>query len=149
MSGKFRRNGIVLMCALAALFVSLWAGSAMGDDPVQMSPHKICLNAEGQSDDVQAIVRMWLPSPHLVDFDVKLYFDGTQVAVAESAFYCVIDDNLIIGFDRATLQSNPDVVALGGQEVLATVQGLVTVDGYGVFGFGGSDYVEILKPGKK
>ena len=54
--------------------------------------------------------------------------------------------------DRQELQSNPDVIALAGQEVVATVEGWVVVESGDapVFReFSGSDQVEIVKPGRK
>ena len=143
---------VVLGLVAVVAVVLAAAGSALAEDPVQICPHKIILNAQGNSDDVQAIVRLVLPSPHIDSFDVVLYLDGVEVALAESAFYCVVDDNLIIGFDREELQNNPDVIALAGQEVVATVEGSVVVSDDGVpftAEFVGSDSVEILKPGRK
>jgi len=148
-----RSNHRILgVCVAMALGVFLSAGGSVLGETVNVCPHKIVLNAEGNSDDVQAIVRMVLPSADIVSFDVVLRFDGVDVAVAESAFYCIVDDNLIVGFDRQELQSNPDVIALAGQEVLATVEGHVVVSVGGALftrEFSGSDYVEIVKPGKK
>jgi hypothetical protein len=120
---------------------------------VNINPHKIVLNAEGKADDIQANIPMVLASARIVDFDVTLSFDGTEVAKAESARYCVIDDILIIGFDRTDLQNNPDVQDMANSTVTAEVDGYVTVENsvgdettrY----FSGTDMVEIVKPGKK
>ena len=75
------------------------------------------------------------------------------VAEAESAFYCVVDDILIVGFGRTDLQNNPDVQAMANKTVTATVDGSVTVvnvDGVEITtSFSGSDLVEIVAPGKK
>ena len=144
---------LLFVCVLAAFIVTVGsAGTALGDDHVSMAPHKIVLNAQGNSDDVQAIIGMSLPSATIVSFDAVLSFDGVDVSIAESAFYCAIDDNLIVGFDRTELQNNPDVAALAGQTVVATVEGQVTVqtgDTTYTRNFIGSDSVEILKPGRK
>ena len=139
---------------VVAAFVLAVLGSAptARAEHVSICPHKIILNAEGQSDDVQAIVRIVLPSAYLESFAAVLYLDGVEVAVAESAYYCALDDNLIIGFDRTDLQNNPDVQALAGQTVVAEVVGSVVVDCGGALveeNFSGSDTVEILKPGNK
>jgi hypothetical protein len=120
---------------------------------VNINPHKIVLNAEGKADDVQANIPMVLPSARIVDFAVTLSFNGTVVAHAESARYCVIDDMLIIGFDRTDLQNNPDVQDMANSTVTAEVDGYVTVENsvgdettrY----FNGTDMVEIVKPGRK
>ena len=146
------KRRILVFCALATLIVALSGTAFVLAEPVKMAPHKVVLNAEGNSDDVQAIVRMVLPSANIVDYDVDLSLDGVFVAKAESAFYCLIDDNLIVGFDRQDLQDNPDVIALAGQTVTATVAGWVevSVDGTVVRrDFAGSDLLEIVKPGRK
>lgn len=142
----------VTICAVAALAIFLGAAGSIYAESVNICPHKIILNAEGNYDDVQAIIHMVLPSSNIVDFDVVLRFNGVDVATAESAFYCAIDDNLIVGFDRKELQDNPDVIALAGQPVTATVEGSVTVfDGVTLTTreFSGTDPVQILKPGQK
>jgi hypothetical protein len=144
------------MCSRRALVVVFLIVTAMGlcrAEIVNINPHKIILNAQGLSDDVQANVRIILPGARVVDYDVTLSFNGTVVAEAESAFYCVIDDILIVGFDRTSLQDNPDVIALANSTVEATVTGSVTViNAEGVeteVSFSGSDMVEIVAPGKK
>ena len=120
---------------------------------VNINPHKIVLNAEGKADDVQANIPIVLASAKIVEFYVTLSFEGTEVAEAESARYCLIDDMLIIGFDRTELQDNPDVQDMANSIVEATVDGYVTVinaDGEEITtAFNGSDMVEIVKPGKK
>ena len=122
-------------------------------ETVNINPHKIVLNAQGAFDDVQANVNIMLPGAPVVGFDVSLSFDDKLVAQAESAFYCVVDNILIVGFDRASLQSNPDVQAMANKTVTATVIGTVTVENAAgdeiVVSFGGSDTVEIVAPGKK
>ena len=143
------KHRTLVACALAALIITLSGTAFVLAEPVKIAPHKIVLNAEGKFDDVQAIVRMVLPSANIVDYDVDLSLDGVSVAKAESAFYCLIDDNLIVGFDRQDLQNNPDVTALAGQTVTATVAGWVEVAGGGTFDFSGTDLVEIVKSGKK
>ncbi|UCE49125.1 MAG: hypothetical protein JSW47_03080, partial [Phycisphaerales bacterium] len=114
---------------------------------VNVNPHKIALNAQGNADDVQANVNIFLPGTRVVEFDVSLSFDGTVVAQAESAFYCVIDDILIIGFDRASLQANPDVQAMANTTVKATVSGTVTDNTGATKVFTGWDMVQIVAPG--
>ena len=138
---------------LAGVLLVVIASGVCLAEIVNINPHKIVLNADGAADDIQANVRIILPGALVVDFDVTLSLDGTSVAEAESAFYCVVDDILIIGFDRASLQSNPDVQALANKTVTATVTGNVTVknaDGMETkVSFSGSDMVEIVAPGKK
>ena len=149
-----RRNHLLItLAALVALSAAFLGSSpALGDDHVSICPHKLVLNAEGKSDDVQAIVRMVLPSARIIEFNAVLRFGGVDVATAESAFYCAIDDNLIVGFDRQELQNNPAVVAMANTSVVATVEGWVVVasdeDPY-TRNFVGTDQVEIVKPGRK
>jgi hypothetical protein len=147
-----RRSYHLLMIGLLAALIAMFSGpgTSLGDEHVKISPHKIVLNAEGKADDIQAIVQLFLPSPYITNFEVTLWFDDTVVAEAESAFYCVQHDNLIIGFDRQDLQDNDDVIALAGKKVVATVEGYVDVEGYdSSFTFTGTDKVKIVKPGKK
>ena len=122
-------------------------------ETVNINPHKIVLNAEGAADDVQANIPMVLPGARIVDFDVTLEFNDIVVAEAESARYCVIDDILIIGFDRTDLQNNSDVQDVANSTVTAAVEGSVTVinplGDETTRSFSGTDMVEIVKPGKK
>jgi len=139
----------VLACVLLIVMV---CGVGLAET-VNINPHKIVLNAQGASDDVQANVHIVLAGARVVDFDVTLALNGTVVAEAESAFYCVVDDILIVGFDRTSLQDNPDVQDLANQTVTATVIGTVTVENAAgdqtTVGFSGSDTVEIVAPSKK
>ena len=142
MSSRVSLAGVLLVAAVSGVCLA---------ETVNINPHKIVLNANGAADDVQANVHIILPSAWIVDFDVTLAFDGTVVAQAESARYCLIDDILIIGFDRTSLQD--DVQDMANKTVTATVEGSVTVinalgDETSV-SFSGSDTVEIVKPGKK
>jgi len=139
--------GVLLVAAVCGVCLA---------ETVNINPHKIVLNAQGAADDVQANVHIVLPYAPVVDFDVTLLFDGKKVAEAESAFYCVIDDILIIGFDRESLQDNQDVQDMANKTVPATVDGYVTVEyADGVqkkihfISSGEGDIVEIVKPGKK
>jgi len=143
-----KRN--VVICIVA---IFLFLGGIVLAVPVNINPHKIVLNAQGEFDDVQANVHIVLPGAKIVDYDATLSFDGIEVAVAESAFYCVLDDILIVGFDRTELQENEDVQDMANTTVKAIVDGSVTViDGDGdeiTTTFSGSDSVEIVAPGKK
>lgn len=138
---------------LAGILLVVIASGVCWAEIVNINPHKIVLNADGAADDIQANVRIILPGAWVVDFDVTLSLNGTLVAEAESAFYCIVDDILIIGFDRTSLQNNPDVQALANKTVTATVAGNVTVkNAEGIetkVSFGGSDMIEIVAPGKK
>ena len=144
------------MCSsrvVAGILVVMLAGGICVAETVNVNPHKIVLNAKGAFDDVQANVNIALPGAPVIDFDVTLSFNGTAVAEAESAFYCILDNILIIGFDRTDLQNNPDVQALANQTVTAEVTGSVTVKNAAgdeiTRSFNGSDTVEIVAPGDK
>lgn len=115
---------------------------------VNINPHKIVLNAQGAADDVQANVSIGLSSARIPVFDVKLWFDDELVAEAVTARYCLIDQILIIGFDREELLANPDVIAMANSIVTATVAGTVTDNNGVTKEFRGLDTVEIVKPGK-
>jgi len=141
--------GVLLVAAVSVVCLA----DAILEVNVNINPHKIVLNAQGNADDVQANVHIDLASADITAFEATLSFDGTEVAEAESAFYCLIDDILIIGFDRTSLQDNEDVQDMANTTVEATVNGSVTViNAYGdetTKIFSGSDWVEIVKPGKK
>jgi hypothetical protein len=138
---------------LAGILLVVVASGVCWAETVNINPHKIVLNAQGAADDVQANVHIILPGSWVVDIDVTLSFDGIVVAQAESAFYCVLDDILIVGFDRTDLQKNPDVQAMANSTVIATVTGSVTVEDVEgdetTTSFSGSDTVEIVAPGNK
>ena len=139
MSSRVLLAGVLLVAAVSGVCLA---------ETVNINPHKIVLNAKGAADDVQANIPMVLPGARIVDFDVTLEFNDIEVAQAESARYCVIDDILIIGFDRTELQNNKYVQDMANTTVTATVDGSVTVNGKEIC-FCGSDKVQIVKPGKK
>ena len=133
---------------LAFVLLIVVSGIALAET-VNINPHKIVLNAQGASDDVQANVHIVLPGSLVEDFDVTLALDGIKVAEAESAFYCVLDDILIVGFDRTDLQNNEDVQDMANTTVTATVTGWVLMAGeVEPKSFSGTDLVEIVAPGK-
>ena len=137
---------------LGILLVVIVSGVCWAET-VNINPHKIVLNAQGAADDVQANVNIVLPGAPVVGFKVTLSLNDIVVAEAESAFYCVLDNILIVGFDRTKLQSNQDVQLMANNTVTATVTGTVTVENADgdemVVSFSGSDTVEIVEPGKK
>jgi len=140
------------MCSNRLLaFVLLIVASGIGlAETVNINPHKIVLNAQGAADDVQANVHIVLAGSSVEDFYVTLALDGIEVAQAESAFYCVLDDILIVGFDRTDLQNNEDVQDMANTTVEATVTGWVLMAGEVTpTSFSGSDSVEIVAPGKQ
>ena len=123
-------------------------------EDMTMSPHKIILNAKGQFDDVQAVIRIAMqPGYTLTDYQVTLTFNGVAVSEAFDFRYCPIDDNFLASFDRTAIQANPDVMAMAGTTVTAVVEGWfesTAFDGTGyVQEFSCSDPVDIVDPDKK
>lgn len=142
----------ILAAALGLLM--LLAVVSVGAVSVTLCPYKINLNAVGQWEDVQAVIRLPMPAGFaLTDFAVELWFDDVCVAEAYAMRYCYVDDNFLASFDRAELQVNPDVIAMAGSTVTATVEGwYAATNGEGdviVVPFSGATPVEILAPGKK
>jgi hypothetical protein len=128
------------------------SGLLLGDS-VRISPYKIILNAQGQAEDVLAIMPMSMPAGYLFeDGNASLSLNGEFVAEAISMRYCYVDDNLLISFDREQLLNHPIVISLAGSTATATVEGsftAVNADGQ-IYTrtFSASDLVEILSPGK-
>lgn len=130
----------------------LLAGVVLAET-VEISPHRIILNQQGQADDVLAIMPMvFTPGYSFGEAEATLSFNGEVVSETVDIRYCYVDLNLLIYFDRAQLLANPTVVALAGNEVTATVTGSFTAvnadgDSY-TQSFEASDLVEILAPGR-
>ncbi|MBN2139330.1 MAG: hypothetical protein JW720_16120 [Sedimentisphaerales bacterium] len=93
-------------------------------ESITVSPHQLILNAKGQYEDVQVVIRKPLPGGYsLTDFNVALFFDEIEVARAYALRYCPIDDNFLASFDRTALQNSETVQAMAGTEVTARVEG--------------------------
>ena len=152
-TGKFSKSRMVV-AGILVLMVSLMAlPSKSMAEVLTISPFKIVLNAQGQYDDVQAVIRMPMESGYsLADYEVTLKFDNTPISEAFDFRYCYIDDNFLASFDRISLQANPDVIALANTIVIATVEGWYSaVNGDGesyTRSFSYTDTVEILDPDK-
>ncbi len=144
---------IALVLAVMAVFVV--SPAPCRAEAMTMSPFKIILNAQGQWDDIQAIIGMNLGACTVVtDFDVQLYFDGKLITDANAVWYCAIDDNLFVYFDRQTIQDSPVVADLAGGVVQAEVKGWFTAENWDgtdsiTRSIDAYDDVEILKPGRK
>jgi hypothetical protein len=139
---------LVCLLVMAGMTV-IFGGVVCQAETITMAPHKIILNAQGQSDDFQAVINMsMLGGYSLSDYEVSLSFDGQFIALAESFRYCPIDDNFLAGFDREEVLNNPVVISMAGGMVDATVAGWFTAvnaegDSY-TREFSGTDKVEIL-----
>jgi hypothetical protein len=141
----------VIPCIAIAAIMAV--SSVARAEVLTMSPHKIVLNAQGQFEDVQAVIRMPMqPGYSLADYQVTLSFNGIPIIQAFNMRYCYIDDNFLTSFDRTSIQNHPDVMAMANTTVTATVAGwytAVAADGSSyTHDFSYTDTVEIVAPGK-
>ena len=129
---------------LLSLVLFVFPGQILSDT-VNISPFKIILNADGNSDDIQARIPMALPGGEITDFEASLLIgDAPEVLVTTDFFYCAIDDIMHIYFDRkAVLDYLKDYEIEG--KVIAQVWGDFFVGGEPV-DFEGDDIVEVLDP---
>ena len=155
MSTRTFNRARLIMLGLLAVTATLVAvpATSLGEE-MTMSPHKIILNAQGQFEDAQAVIRIAMrPGYSLTDYYVTLQFDGVPVSEAFDFRYCTVDDNFLASFDRTALQANPAVIAMANRTVCATVAGWFTgtaTDGSSYTQeFSCTDLVEILDPEKK
>lgn len=140
------------VCVGVALYMAAFQGMLYAQS-VTIAPYKIILNAKGQFEDIQAIIRTPLESGYrIVDFEVNLRFNSVLIAQAQTLVYCYVDSNFLAGFNRTEVQNNPDVQAMAGSVVEAQVDGwalCVNAEGQTIVKeLFGKAYVEILKPGK-
>lgn len=154
-----KKDGAHILCVmLLMVLVSQVPTLSHGEESITIAPYKIVLNAEGNWDDVQAVIRMPLASGYsLSGFQVGLSFDDDLVCYAKSFRYCYLDDNFLAGFDREVVQAYAESNDLGNTFVTATVSGWFSadlfsdgelVDSY-TREFIGYDEVELMAPGKK
>ena len=153
MERRFYKNTnlILVFCFVALLFSSLTI--AANAENVNITPHKIILNAKGDFDAIKADVSIGIVGGSSIEeFGVTLWFDDIKIANAYAADYCVIDSILHLYFDRNYIQDHPEIGDFIGDEVTALVEGwVITYDANGdeIFTeFSGTDIIEILKPGK-
>ena len=152
---KTTRSALTLLVALTVIFFSTTDG-VLGQS-MTMSPYKICLNANGQSDNFQAVIPMTLePGYTYYGCEATLYIDGQFIADSYGAKYCYIDDNLLVYFDRDEVLSNPvlEELALAGSTYGAEVVGnliMAPIDGGENIsrGFSAQDDVLVFDPDKK
>jgi len=121
---------------------------------IMLAPHKLVLNAKGQSESVQALFGMNLPAGFVPEeHEVALKIGGATVLEAYDLEYCPIDDVLHVYFDRAALQTAPEVVAAAGETVTVTVEGwFVAVDPDGEELYKtilGTGTLEVVAPARK
>lgn len=145
-------RGLFVSMLFFGIFVS--SSNTATSQSLTMAPFKIILNASGNSQDIQAIIGMAMPSGyHLDSYEVDLLFNNTKVSEAYSFRYCYIDQNFLASFDRNEIQADEYVQSLAGKTVTATVSGYYVAansDGnYITKHFSVSSSVEIDKRGKK
>ncbi|MFH2048686.1 MAG: hypothetical protein ABIJ12_04495 [bacterium] len=153
MTTSTRKRSVFVGLFLIVSLLLIMASMSFGDE-MTMSPHKFILNAKGQFEDAQAVIRMAIqPGYQLSDYQVSLAFNNVYIIDALDLYYCYIDDNFIAYFDRNAIQANPLVIDMAGQTVTATVSGwFEAVDADGntyTQAFSCNDLVEILDPDKK
>ena len=152
-NATIRRNLIVATIMLGVMLVIAGPLTVRADE-MTMSPHRIILNAQGQFENVQAVIRIPLKSGYvLADYDVTLSFDGIAISDAYEFRYCYIDDNFLASFERTPIQVNPVVIAMAGETVCATVEGwfsATSADGTSYTQtFSCNDLVDIVDPDKR
>ncbi|HOP06704.1 MAG TPA: hypothetical protein PLF13_05355 [candidate division Zixibacteria bacterium] len=98
------------------------------DETMQFSPHKINLQSTSTtSESVQAIISVVIPSDyHISDFAFTLSFNGEAVVDAYDFYYCYIDNNLVIYFNKSEVIASPVTQALANTTVVAAVDGYFT-----------------------
>lgn len=154
---KFRtttKTRFTIIGILSLLMLALMVPATASADALTICPEKIVLNAKGQFEDVQAVIRMAMTSGYtLSDYNVTLSFDGVVVSEAYFMRYCYIDDNFLASFDRPALQANPTVIAMENSFVGATVEGwyeATNSDGESYrHDFSYTTMVQIVDPDKK
>jgi hypothetical protein len=148
----------ILWVMLLMVFAFQVPTLSYGEESITIAPYKIVLNAEGNWDDVQAVIQMPLASGYsLSGFEVGLYFDDELVCYAKSFRYCYPEDNFLAGFDREAVQAFAEDNDLGNTTVIATVSGWFSADFYVdeelvdsyTREFIGYDEVELMAPGRK
>ena len=149
----FGRNRMIVVVGLVAALLAV-PGVVSAENRVKIAPHRIVLNAKGQSDGIDAIVGIWLPSSAITEYEAILYLvveddpdNPIPIASVVAVRYCAVDDNLFVTFDREEIQNNPYIIACAGQTVRFWVDGSVTVGG-DVYEFSGGDEVDIHDPGR-
>ncbi len=102
------------------------------DDPIeetmQISPYMINLQSRGASESIRAIIGLSFEAGYaLSDYQFTLSFNGVDVIDAYDCYYCYIDDNLIISFDKRDVIESPVTQALEDSEAVAAVNGFYRV----------------------
>ena len=150
---KHSKSGATVTGFVIMSMIILALPLAASAQDMTVSPHRIVLNAVGQTQSIQTIIRTPMEEGFtLTDYSLVLKFDGVTVGEAYDLFYCVADANFLARFDRAAILANPEVQAMANTTVTATVEGWYTAeDADGntyTADLVGSAPVQIYKPGK-
>ena len=99
------------------------------EETMQISPYMINLQSKGTAESVHAIIGLYIPGNyHLTDYSFTLSFNGVDVTDANDCYYCYIDDNLIISFDKSEVLTSPVTIDLANSEAVAAVNGFFRVE---------------------
>jgi hypothetical protein len=147
---------VLFFCIFSYLAVNLLPLNCLADEVpevnINITPPLIVLNAQGHSEDIQAIINMAMGGNyHITDFSIKLSFEDLNVGEAIFLRYCYVDSNFLASFSREDLLNNPLVISLAGQTVLAKVEGWIELADqnetqFVYREFFGYDSVEIIAP---
>jgi len=132
-------------------------------DAMAITPSRIVLNAEcvGSSQDIQAILPFsWSTKFEFVegsfgaDFFLKREGEGEEerfICDTSSFHYCAVDDNLLVSFDRGEIQNYEGGLEAGDYEARVYCTFRIKCDDGSEtpITLEGTDFVEILAPGKK
>lgn len=114
-----------------------------GAQTMTIAPHMIVINSSGP--DVQCLYGGPLIGS-ITDFNIKLYFNGVEVANAYAFTYCYIDNVFKAEFDRQSITFN--TAGVFEAKMIGTYN---TIDANGntnAFYIDKWDWVEIKVPGK-
>ena len=136
---------LIFGCFLLVFVLFVFPGQGLSDI-VNISPFKIILNADGNSDDIQAKIPMALPAGEITGFEASLRIDSAdEILITSDFYYCAIDNILHVYFDRKTVLDYLKDNKIEGKGLLAEVWGDFYV-GAEPFEFEGDDIVEVLDP---
>jgi len=135
-------------CLLLSVVFFAFPGQILSDT-VNISPFKIILNADGNSDDIQARIPMALPAGEITDFEAYLLFgDADEMLVTDEFYYCAVDNILHVYFERSAVLKYLKENNIEGSNVIAQVWGGFFVGDLYV-DFAGSDSVIVLDPDRR
>ena len=143
---------LTFYCLLLSFVLFVFPGQGLSDIinvRVNINPFKIILNADGNSDDIQAKIPMALPAGEITDFEATLLIDKVgEGVITFDCYYCAVDNILHVYFDRETVLGYLRDNGIEGKGLPAEVWGSICVEGQCI-DFEGEDRVEVLGPGQR